>query len=132
MNRTLSLLLLIFATRAMGQLVHPKIGTHAESKVGRVSGWENLKVGAGARTIELSPSGRYLFAACNNVSQLCVADVKEWKVIATINVDSYPVGLDVSKDGKYVIVTSQGKENGGGNAVNIYKVEYGNPLTTNN
>ena len=93
-----------------------------KNKVGRVSGWENLKVGAGARTIELSPSGRYLFAACNNVSQLYVADVKEWKVIATIDVDSYPVGLDVSKDGKYVIATSQGKENGGGNAVNIYKI----------
>lgn len=93
-----------------------------KNKVGHVSGWENLKVGAGARTIELSPSGRYLFAACNNVSQLYVADVKEWKVVATIDVDSYPVGLDVSKDGKYVIVTSQGKANGGGNAVIIYKI----------
>ena len=36
MNRTLSLLLLIFATRAMGQLVHPKVGTHAESQDGKV------------------------------------------------------------------------------------------------
>jgi DNA-binding beta-propeller fold protein YncE len=53
------------------------------------------------------------------------------KPIAEIDVDSYPVGLDVSKDGRYVIVTSQGrkaqdKENGsrGGNAVNIYEIEY--------
>lgn len=95
-----------------------------KNKVGNLTGWENIKVGGGARTIELSPSGHYLFAACNNASALYVVDTKAWKVIAHIGVDSYPVGLDVSKDGKYVLVTSQGKKNGGGNAVNIYKVEY--------
>lgn len=89
-----------------------------------LNGWTNCKVGTGARTIELSPSGRYIFAACNNVSKLCVADTRTMKQIAEIAVDSYPVGLDISKDGKYVFVTSQGRSNGGGNAVNIYKVDY--------
>lgn len=95
-----------------------------KNKVGNLHGWENIKVGNGARTIELSPSGRYLFAACNNASALYVVDTQEWKVKCHISVDSYPVGLDISKNGKYVFVTSQGKKNGGGNAVNVYEVEY--------
>lgn len=94
-------------------------------------GWENCKVGAGARTIEFSPSGKYIFAACNNASRLCVVDTRTMQMIAEIPVDSYPVGLDVSKDGKTVIVTSQGHTQGGktfgGLAVNIYNVEYPEP-----
>ena len=49
------------------------------------------------------------------------------QTIASIPCDSYPVGLDISRDGQWVIVTSQGRKNGGGNAVNIYKVEYETP-----
>ena len=37
------------------------------------------------------------------------------------------MGLDISNDGKYVIVTSQGRSGGGGNAVNIYEVNYDEP-----
>ncbi len=92
-----------------------------------LNGWETCKVGTGARTIELSPSGRYAFAACNNASKLCVVDTRTMKQITSIDVDSYPVGLDISDDGKYVIVTSQGRSNGGGNAVNIYEVSYPEP-----
>ena len=116
-------------------------------KTATLKGWENCKVDIGARTIEASPSGRYIFVACNNASKLYVIDTNQMKPIAEIDVDSYPVGLDVSKDGRYVIVTSQGrkaqdKENGsrGGNAVNIYEIEYAekeytepegtNPLST--
>ena len=92
-----------------------------------VSGWENCKVGDGARTIELSPSGRYVFAACNLASRLYVVDTRTMKVADTISVDSYPVGLDISNDGRFVIVTSQGRGNQGGNAVNIYEVKYAEP-----
>jgi YVTN family beta-propeller protein len=116
-------------------------------KTATLKGWENCKVDIGARTIEASPSGRYIFVACNNASKLYVIDTNQMKPIAEIDVDSYPVGLDVSKDGRYVIVTSQGrkakdKENDsrGGNAVNIYEIEYAekeytepegtNPLST--
>ena len=45
-------------------------------------------------------------------------------MVNKIDVDSYPVGLDISNDGRYVIVTSQGRGNQGGNAVNIYEVHY--------
>lgn len=90
-----------------------------------VNDWETCKVGRGARTIELSPTGKYVFVACNDVSELNVIDTKTFRVIARIAVDSFPVGLDVSKNGKYVFLTSQGHAKvGGGNAVNIYKVEY--------
>ena len=88
-------------------------------------GWEECAVMGGARTIEASPSGRFIFAACNTGSKLCVVDTRQMKMVATINADSYPVGLDISSDGRYVIVTSQGRSKlGGGNAVNIYEVKY--------
>ena len=97
-----------------------------QNKRGNLTGWQNCKVGAGARTIELSPSGKYIFAACNNASALYVVDAKEMKVLTSIPADSYPVGLDVSKDGKYVFTTAQGHSGkGGGNAVDIFKVTYG-------
>ncbi|MDD7318448.1 MAG: hypothetical protein SOZ80_05425 [Prevotella sp.] len=101
----------------------------ANKKTAIVKNWENCKVGTGARTISISPDGRYVFAACNNVSQICVVDTKVMKTICRIAVDSYPVGLDLSADGRYVFVTSQGRSNQGGNAVNIYEVEYKNPPT---
>lgn len=93
----------------------------------RLSGWEQCKVGQGARTIEASPSGRYIFAACNIVSRLYVVSTATMQPIASITVDSYPVGLDVSEDGRYVFVTSQGRSGKGGNAVNIFEVEYATP-----
>lgn len=96
-------------------------------KLGHVSGWEECKVGGGARTIEISPSGNFVFAACNAASEVCVVDTRSMQMIASIPCDSYPVGLDISRDGQWVIVTSQGRKNGGGNAVNIYKVEYATP-----
>lgn len=102
-------------------------GRMRDGRATLTAGWESCKVGTGARTIELSPSGRYCFAACNNVSRLCVVDTRTMRKVAEIAVDSYPVGLDVSDDGQYVIVTSQGRSNGGGNAVNVYRVEYAEP-----
>lgn len=96
-------------------------------KMVNVGGWQTCKVGTGARTIELSPSGRYAFAACNNASKLCVVDTREMKLITSINADSYPVGLDISEDGRYVIITSQGRSGGGGNAVDIFEITYPEP-----
>lgn len=89
-----------------------------------VSGWENCKVGKGARTIKPSPSGKYIFAACNTSSALYIVDTRKMQTVVNIAADSYPVGLDVSKDGEYVFVTSQGHSKLGGNAVDIYKVVY--------
>ncbi len=45
------------------------------------------------------------------------------KIIAEISADSFPVGMDISSDGKFLIVTSQGKYNrGGGDSVMVYKI----------
>ena len=96
-------------------------------KTATLGGWQNCKVGDGARTIEISPSGHFVFAACNLASKLYVVDSRTMTVAASIDVDSYPVGLDISNDGRYIIVTSQGRGNQGGNAVNIYEVEYAEP-----
>ena len=104
-----------------------KAASNIKGKVGRVDGWENCKVGAGARTIAPSPSGNYIFAACNVDSKLCVVDTRTMKLVASIAIDSYPVGLDVSSDGKCLILTSQGRRNMGGNAVNLVKVDYAEP-----
>ncbi|NLV52972.1 MAG: peptidoglycan-binding protein [Bacteroidales bacterium] len=93
------------------------------NKTATLSGWQNCKVGAGARTIEMSPNNRLIFAACNNSSSLYVIDAQSMQALTSISVDSYPVGLDISADGKYVFVTSQGRSNGGGNCVDIFQVK---------
>ena len=51
----------------------------------------------------------------------CWADLKR---VAKIPVDSYPVGLALSPDGKQVWVTSQGDGLKGGNSVGVYQVAY--------
>jgi hypothetical protein len=51
-------------------------------------------------------------------------DAEQMKVIATTQVDSFPVGLDVSSNGKTLITTSQGRSGYGGNAVDIFSIEY--------
>ena len=89
-----------------------------------LSDWENCKVAAGARTIDITPDGRYVVAACNFSSRLVVVDTETFKEIARIKADSYPVGLDISKDGKYVYTTSQGRDGAGGNCVDIYQMDY--------
>lgn len=89
-----------------------------------LNGWTNCKVGAGARTIAVSPCGKYIFAACNIASRLYVVDAEQMKVLATAPVDSFPVGLDVSSCGETLITTSQGRSGYGGNAVDIFSIEY--------
>ena len=90
----------------------------------KVDGWVSCKVPAGARTIDLSPDNHFIFAACNFSSCLAVVDAVSMKLLGTIPADSYPVGLDVSLDGRYVFTTSQGRTTGGGNAVDIFEVTY--------
>jgi len=93
----------------------------------RVNGWQSCQVGKGARTIELSPSGNFLFVACNDVSSLYVVNTRTMTVAGCITVDSYPVGLHLSQDGNLLVTTSQGREGQGGNAINLFKVEYAQP-----
>lgn len=81
------------------------------------------KVGGGARTIEASPDGKYLFVACNSASEVDVLTADNLKVVDSIRCDSYPVGLAVSPNGRYLAVTSQGRSGKGGNALNIFEIE---------
>lgn len=90
----------------------------------KVNGIERVKVGSGARTLQVSPSGRFAFIACNNSSEIVVVDVDDKKVINRIDADPYPVGLDISPDGSLLVSTSQGHNGEGGNAVNFFQIEY--------
>lgn len=83
----------------------------------------SCKVGSGARTLEMSPDGRYIFVACNSSSAIYVVDSHAMEVVASLRADSYPVGLAISPDGKLLVSTSQGRKGHGGNAVNLFRVE---------
>lgn len=98
--------------------------TKMKNKKATLNGWESCKVGSGTRTIEITPNSRYVVAACNSSSCLSIVDTRTMKTIATIPADSFPVGLDISKDGKYVYTTSQGHSGNGGNCVDIYQMDY--------
>ena len=98
-----------------------------KGKTAPLKGWETCKVGGGARTISASPSGHYIFAACNSASKLCVVDTRTMKMVTGIAIDSYPVGLDIASDGRHIIVTSQGRKGHGGNAINIITADYATP-----
>lgn len=88
-----------------------------------LAGWQSCKVGAGARTVELSPKGDYIFVACNAASRLCIVD-STMNVVGSLGADSFPVGLDVSPDGKWLITTSQGRKGaGGGNCVDVFSIK---------
>lgn len=86
------------------------------------NGWRICKVGGGARTLGITPDGELLFVACNSASEICVIDAGAMAVVDRIRVDSYPVGLDVSKDGTLLAVTSQGRKGFGGNALNLFRI----------
>lgn len=83
---------------------------------------KHVKVGGGARTIEATPDGKYLFVACNSASEVDVVKADGLKVVDRIRCDSYPVGLAVSPDGRYLAVTSQGRDHNGGNSLNLFEI----------
>ena len=53
----------------------------AKKKQAIFKNWQNAKVGAGARTIELSPDGENIFVACNTASMVAVVESKSMKQI---------------------------------------------------
>lgn len=95
-------------------------------KDGRVTlgGWEESSVDPGARTLVLTPDGRYAFLACNSASTVCAVDTRTMRRVARIPVDSYPVGMDISSDGKTLYVTQQGRDHRGGNCVDIINLDW--------
>lgn len=89
--------------------------------------WENVNTGKGCRTICSTTNGTYIFAAVNNDSKVVVIRTKDMKVISSIDVDSFPVGMAIDESGNHLIVTAQGKpRQGGGNSVMIFSINYKN------
>jgi DNA-binding beta-propeller fold protein YncE len=93
-------------------------------KTTEFTAWKNCYVGPGARTIDVSPDGKYVFACVNNGCKIAVIRTSDMKQICTVSADAYPVGMAVSPDGTKLIVTSQGKSDKGGNSVMVYEVTY--------
>ena len=94
--------------------------------------WQQVYVGGaggGARTLELSPDGKYLFVAVNGAAEVVVVEAATLEIVSRIRTDSYTVGLAVSPDGKQVWTTSQGKRGKGGNSVCVYEVTYNSGST---
>jgi DNA-binding beta-propeller fold protein YncE len=89
-----------------------------------LTGVQTIDVGEGVRTIALDPTSRYIFAAANNDSKVVVVRASDLSIVATCDVDSYPVGMDISEDGHWLITTSQERENGGGRCVCVFHVRY--------
>ena len=87
--------------------------------------FDDVFVGGGARTLEVSPDGKWLFAAINGRSQIVVVNAETLEIVSKVRTDSFTVGLAVSPDGRQVWTTSQGKSTrGGGNSVCVYDVTY--------
>lgn len=81
--------------------------------------WKSVAVGTGARTLDIAQDGRTAFVAVNRDRSVVAVDLETMKVISRLKADPYPVGLAVSRDGKYLAVTSQGRAGHGGNMVTL-------------
>lgn len=99
-------------------------GALAKAKGTRVvlAGWQEVYVGAGARTVAVSPDGGHLFVAVQSSAEAIVVDAKTMTVDTRIRADAYPVGAAISPDGGQLWVTSQGRGGKGGNSVCVYRV----------
>lgn len=97
-------------------------GMKAGRRTFSARGWQSVKVGGGARTLAVTPDGRYTLVACNSTSCLAVVDNRTFKLVAAIPCDSYPVGLALDPEGKIAAVTSQGRKGKGGNSVNLFRI----------
>ena len=86
--------------------------------------FESVFVGSGARTIVTTSDGKYVFAAVNNGSKIVAVRTSDMNIVAEIPADSYPVGMDISSDDTELIVTAQGKSNGGGNSVMVFSLKF--------
>lgn len=87
-----------------------------------LTGWQEVYVGAGARTLAVSPDGAHLYIAVQSSAELVAVATATMTVDTRIRADAYPVGAAVSPDGTQVWVTSQGRSGKGGNSVCVYRV----------
>lgn len=89
------------------------------------TGWQNCYLGPGVRTIVVTSDGRYVFGCVNEASKVMAIEAEAMKVVAQIPADSFPVGMEITDDNEYLLVTAQGKaDKGGGHSVMIYRIKY--------
>lgn len=90
----------------------------------QINSWKSKKMNSGVRTISLSNDEKYIYAALNDSSEFAILNAKNLDIVYKYKIASFPVGLAVSEDDKYIALTSQGKDGrGGGNHVDIFKRE---------
>lgn len=94
----------------------------AQGKRVVLAGWQEVYVGAGARTVAVSPDGAHLFIAVQSSAEVVVVAAKTMTIDTRIRADAYPVGAAISPDGSQLWVTSQGRGGKGGNSVCVYRV----------
>lgn len=95
------------------------------TKDSKFTKWESIYIGTGVRTIKVSKDGKYVFAAVNNLSKVVAIRTSDMKKVAEIGADSFPVGMALSEDGKYLMVSSQGRYKvGGGHSVMVFEIIY--------
>ena len=82
----------------------------------------SVSVGGAPRSMRLLPGGKWIFVALNADSQVAVVDTEKMLVTARVGADSFPVGMDLTPDGRYLWVTSQGINGAGGNSVQIFEI----------
>lgn len=68
---------------------------------------EEFKIKFWSKNYALSNDEKYLFATLNSTSELAIIDTQSMKILEKHKVTSFPVGLAVSKENKYLAVTSQ-------------------------
>jgi DNA-binding beta-propeller fold protein YncE len=92
---------------------------------------DSLFVGSLPRTVALSPHEKSLYAVLHGQGELVRVDLDSFKVVERKKVCPRPVGLDVSRNGQFLGLTSQGgvdkaaKTPGfvGGNSFEIFKIQ---------
>ncbi|MFN5093442.1 MAG: YncE family protein [Bacteroidota bacterium] len=103
-------------------------GEFNESKISVFKNWRTVNVGSGARTIDVTDDGKYIFACINNGCKVAVVDAETMKKVFEIDAAAFPVGMSLSPDGKQLVITSQGKTTapGTGNTATVFEVIYEN------
>jgi DNA-binding beta-propeller fold protein YncE len=90
--------------------------------------WETVNVGPGARTIDITEDGKYIFACVNNACKVAVVDALTMKKIAEVDAAQFPVGMAISPNGRQLTTTSQGKDAvpASGNTIMVFEIIYDN------
>lgn len=95
----------------------------AGGKKVRLEDWEQVHVGAQARTLDITSDGRLLFVALQASAEVVVVDARTLKIEARARTDAWAVGLALAPDDRSVWLTSQGDDRIGGNSVTVFRID---------